>query len=71
MLIYTHQKEGIGFVIFTKIVLIVMVLYVQGNYLNLLEKETDIVYIRNIKYKRMIAFVKVIVFLYNLFDKKW
>ena len=46
-----------------KIILIVMVLFVQRNYLNILSNEMDIVYILNIKYRKMIVIVQVIVYI--------
>ena len=46
-----------------KIILIVMVVFLLQNYLNLLENGMVIVYIQNIKYKKMIAIVPVIVYI--------
>ena len=39
-----------------KLILIVLVVSVQRNYLNLLQNETVIVYIQNIKYKKNDSF---------------
>ena len=50
------------------IFLIFMDEFVQRNYLNLLSKEMDIVYILNIRFKKMIVLCKIL-FMYNLFDK--
>ena len=40
-----------------------MVVDLQRNYLKLLQNETDIAYIQNIRFKKMIVFVKVIVYI--------
>ena len=40
-----------------------MVLFVQRNYLNLSQNEMGIVYIQNIKYRKMIVFALVIVYI--------